>query len=197
MRYGNVKTNDPNKQAEWLDNRIEAYLDGELITEELAQFEQLLGEDKKWQQEIAWAVSIRDELHATPTPDCPPHLQEEIMKQVRQDAWADFKSRLWTRFSGLFMPSRLLQGRLLQGQLLLWRPALATLILLVVASSVVFVINRVDSPPANPETISQAEIDKALIEAKWALGYVSKTGRLTGTSMQDALAPLLKDQNKE
>ena len=48
-----------------------------------------------------------------------------------------------------------------------------------------------------PENITQLDVDQALNEVKWTLGYVSKTGRLTGASVEDALAPLLKDLPKE
>lgn len=185
MRYCNVKTNNADNQK-WLDDRIEAYLDGELPEAERQQFEQLLEDDASGQQSLTWAISIRDELRALPTPACSPDLQKNIMKEVRKEAWSSFGSRF---FSGFVI---FLQGPFARQ----WRPALATFMLLVVASVVVFVLNRPDIPEPSQD-ISQAEVDQALAEAKWALGYVSKTGRLAGTSMQDALAPLMKEQTKD
>ncbi len=186
---------DPDHQK-WLDDRIEAYLDGELPAEESRRFEQLLEQDDLSQQSLSWAISIRDELRAIPAPDCSPDLQTAIMNEVRKDAWEARKSRF---SSGL---GAFLQGLFPQQ----WRPALATLTLLVIASVLVFFINRTTpwqsthgeiSQQVSQEDISQAEVEQALEEAKWALGYVSKTGRLTGTSMQDALAPLMKEHTKD
>ncbi|MFK7847449.1 MAG: anti-sigma factor [Rhodothermales bacterium] len=186
-----MKTNDSNNNK-WLDDRTEAYLDGELSIEEHNQFERLLQQDNDWQQEVSWAVTIRDELRAVPTPEPSPDLRKAILNEVRKDAWSNFRSRLFSGFGGEFLRDTLFRGAFLQ-----WRPVLATLTLLVVASTFVFVINRPGTPTPDPEMISQAEVEQALAEAKWALGYVSKTGRLTGTSMQDALGPLLKEQTKE
>ncbi len=181
-----MKTNDSNNHK-WLDERTEAYLDGELSIEEHNQFERLLQKDDDWQQEVNWAVTIRDELRAVPTPEPSPDLRKVILNEVRKEAWSSFRARLFSGFGGEFFQTAFLR----------WRPVLATLMLLVVASTLVFVINRPNLPAPDLEEISQAEVDQALAEAKWALGYVSKTGRLTGTSMQDALGPLLKDQTKE
>ena len=204
-----MKTSDADNQK-WLDDRIEAYLDDELPQEERRRFEQLLDADTAGQQSLTWALSIRDELRALPTPACSPELQKNITKEVRKDAWSGYKSRF---FSGLGIFESGLWGQ--------WRPALASLMLLVVASVVVFFVSRPNFPGPAQEfsqteigqteigqseigqseidqaEISQAEIDQALAEAKWALGYVSKTGRLTGTSMQDVLAPLMKEQTKD
>ena len=186
MRYCNVKTNDSNN-GKWLDDRLEAYLDGELSAEEQSQFEEIIEHDDAWQQEMAWAVTIRDELRAIPTPAPSKELEKAILKEVRKDAWTGFRSRLFSGFgSGLFQDAGFV-----------WRPVFATLMLLVMATVVVFVLNRPNLPNATPESFSQAEVEQATEEAKWALGYVTKTGRMTGTSMQDALAPLLKEQTRD
>lgn len=186
MGYCNVTTNNSDN-SKWIDERIEAYLDGELSAEEQSKFERLMEEEQTWQQEMSWAVTIRDELRAVPTPAPPPHLDKAIMKEVRKDAWSGFRKRL---FSGL-------GSGFLGDSASIWRPALATLMLLVMATVVVVVLSRPNIPEPTPEAISQAEVAKALEEAKWALGYVSKTGRMTGSSMQDALAPLLKEQTRD
>lgn len=185
MRYCNVKTSNADNQK-WLDDRIEAYLDDDLPEEERRQVERLLDDNVPGRQSLSWAITIRDELRALPTPACSPDLQKNIMKEVRREAWSGYRTRFRSGFA-LF-----LQGPFAKQ----WRPAIATLMLLVVATVVVFVINRPNLPEPSQE-ISQAEVDQALAEAKWALGYVSKTGRLTGTSMQDALAPLMKEKTKD
>ncbi len=181
-----MKTDDTNP-ANWLDEHLEAFLDGELKAEEAQKFERLLEQDGQSQQSLLWAVNIRDELRAVPTPEPPASLQQNILHAVRKEARANQRNSFFSALGALFTfePSHVL------------RPALATLTLLVIATTLLFVLNRPTLPQAEPESISQAEIDQALAEAKWALGYVSKTGRMTGTSMQDALAPLLKEQTKK
>lgn len=185
MRYCNVKTSDANKK--WLDDRVEAYLDDELDNEERIRFEQLLDEATDIRQELTYAINIRDELRAIPTPEFPVHLEKAILTEVRKNAWTDFRTRLG---SGL-------AGGLFGGAMLRWRPALATFLVLVAATVFLVVTLRPNGAVTVDETYSQAEVDQALEEAKWALGYVSQTGRLANDSMQDVLGPLLKERTKE
>ena len=185
MRYCNVKTSDANRK--WLDDRIEAYLDDELDHEERLRFEQLLDEATDIRQELTYAINIRDELRAIPTPDIPLHLEKAILKEIRKDAWQDFRTRFGSGFA----------GELWHRMLHPLRPVLATFLVLVAATVFLFVMLRPNGAETVDETISQAEVDQALLEAKWALGYVSQTGRLASNSMQDALGPLLKERTKE
>ena len=159
--------------SEWMEARIEPYLDGELTAAELEQFEQLLRQDENWERELAWAVNIRDALRSKPDSACPPEVLATVMRQARRDLWHARLNRiksLLTAFGGVS-----------------WRPAMAVVILMV-AGAVIF-SGRVKN---DAEAVSQAEVEQALAEVKWTLGYVSKTGRITGSSVNDALTPLRK-----
>ncbi len=166
---------DDHTEGAWMQDRIEAYLDGDLSASELEKFERLLSQNIEHERELAWAVNVRDTLRATPETVCPPDVVRTVMREVRKERWSAWIKRIGSLFSGA--------GRFA------WKPALATAVLLVAALAMM-----VSSQPRfqqEPE-VSQEEIEQALADVKWTLGYVSKTGRLTGSSVQDALTPLRK-----
>ena len=165
----------------WVNERLEAYMDNQLPSEEGEQVERWLKKDERWHEELALALHIRDELRSFRAPACPPHVAKNAVQHARKDAWHAFTNRLNSFFLGSWT--------------LHWRPILATFTVLIVASVLVF---RMASPGKLPaEEITQLEVDQALNEVKWTLGYVSKTGRLTGDSVEDALAPIFKDLPKD
>ena len=150
------------------------------LPEEASQVEHWLEGDNRWHEELTLAMHIRDELRNLRSPSCPPHVTQHVIQTARRDAWRSFAGRLNQFFFGSWFTY--------------WKPILATVTLLVIASMLLFNPPAVEAPP---EEISQVEVEQALDDVKWALGYVSKTGRLTGASVEDALAPLLKDLPKE
>ncbi len=181
MKTDKTRPNPPSDRQEWIDQKLEAYLDGELAPEELYEIEHLLESDDRWHEELQLALAIRDELRALSPPPCPEPLRQAIVGRARHE----FLQHLVQRFEDF----------LLGGWLSHWKPVLATLLVLIAAT---FLLTRhfpTDTMP--PEPLSQAEVDQALSEVKWTLGYVSKTGRLTGDSIQDALAPILKETPDE
>ena len=164
----------------WVNNRLEAYLDNQLPMEEAQEIEKWLEKDDRWHEELTLALHIRDGLRNLKTPACPPQVSDAVINHARRDLLQNYIHR---------------GRRLLQGWLLHWKPIIATVTILVIASVAFFRIET-DSEVSSEE-ISQVEVTQALDEVKWTLGYVSKTGRLTGDSVQDALAPLLKELPKE
>ena len=172
---------DPESMDAWVNERLEAYLDNQLPPEEASKVEYWLEDDNRWHEELTLAMHIRDELRSLRAPVCPPHVTQQVIKTARRDAWLSFTGRLNQFFFSGWVPY--------------WKPILATMTLLVIASMLLFRTPKLDGPPS--DEISQVEVEQALDEVKWALGYVSKTGRLTGASVEDALAPILKDLPKE
>ena len=172
---------DPSNMDAWVNDRLEAYLDNQLPSEEAMKVEKWLEGSDHWHEELTLAMHIRDELRGLRLPDCPPHLSQNIIRAARQDVWRSFTHRLNQFFLG--------------GWISYWKPILATLTLLIITSVIVFNVPRPIETPS--ENISQVDVDQALNEVKWTLGYVSKTGRLTGESVEDVLGPLLKDLPKE
>ena len=122
---------------DWLDDRLEAFLDGELPGEEHRLVAEAIEADPHWQQEAALARRIQGSLQALPTPACPPAITRRVVWHARWDALR----------SALF-PSNLR---------LVWRPALA-----VATLAIVIIISLPSTPPPPPE----ASVEQALEEAK-------------------------------
>ncbi len=173
-------TDNAHHDADWVDDHIEAYLDGDLPEADQIRFEKALEADESWQQELAIAVNLRDELRAIPTPDISPDLTRAIIGNTRKAAWRAIIDRI--------------KSFLLGPTMVPWKPALATLSLVLVAV-VLILSNR--PQPTDPQAFTDTEIEQALAEVKWTLGYVSQTGKMTGDSVQELLGPLLKDLPKE
>ena len=164
----------------WVNDRLEAYMDNQLSPEEAQEIEKWLQQDDRWHEELTLAMHIRDELRSLKAPFCPPHVSREVIKHARKDLVGEYIQR---------------GRRFLESWFLHWKPIMATVALLVITSVVIFRLEL--KQDVSHETISQVEVNQALDEVKWTLGYVSKTGRLTGDSVEDALAPLLKELPKE
>lgn len=172
---------DPPDMDAWVNERLEAYMDNQLPSEEAQRVEEWLQKDDRWHEELALAVHIRDELRSLRYPACPPHVAQHVVQHARRDAWHSFAGRLNSFFFGTWVPY--------------WKPILATLTLLVIASVLLF--RELPRESMTSEEITQVDVEEALDDIKWTLGYVSKTGRLTGDSVEDALAPIFKDLPKE
>jgi len=152
---------------DWMDDRIEAYLDGDLPVDEHAAFEEhlyLMGAEDDWEADLLLARQIREGLHTLPAPICPPQVTEAVLGYARRHAgpsWLDqfhaWMAAQWTA---------------------LWQPALAmaVLVVLVVSSSLV-------GKPAQPDT-QTAEVQRALAEVEWTLAYLSDLGRQTGQTVR-------------
>ena len=155
-----------NRPQDWMDARVEAYLDDDLPADERVLFEQGLA-DTPWDAELFMARQIRDGLRALPEPMCPPHVAEAVLAQVRREARASWLERFHAWMQQQFM--------------VLWQPALAmTVVVMLVVSAAL--IGR----PASPEPSYQpAEVEQALAEIKLALGYVSEASRQTGKVVRD------------
>ena len=155
-----------NRPQDWMDARVEAYLDDALPADERVRFEQGLA-DAHWDAELFLARQIRDGLRALPEPVCPPDVTAAVLAQVRREARASWLERFHAWMQQQFM--------------VLWQPALAmTVVLMLVVSAAL--IGR-PTPPA--PAYAEAEVEQALAEIKLALGYVSEASRQTGKVVRD------------
>ncbi|MFQ5572008.1 MAG: anti-sigma factor family protein, partial [Rhodothermales bacterium] len=111
----------PDPSYDWMDARVETYLDGGLPAEEHEAFEQALADDADWEAELFLARQIRIGLRTLPQPTCPPHVTEAVLAQVRGEAQVSWKDRFHAWME--------------QQWTALWQPALAmTFLLLLVVS---------------------------------------------------------------
>lgn len=157
----------PESLHDWMDVRIEAYLDGALSPDEQTRFEEALDASADWRTELFLAQQIRDALHALPEPVCPPHVTEAVLAQVRHEA----------RFSWLERFHAWMEQQLAA----LWQPALAmsVVLLLVVSASLI------GRPTTPTPTYADAEVQQALAEVKMALGMLSEVSRQTGKVVRE------------
>ena len=161
----------------WMEERVEAYLDGVLPPDEEARFEQLLDEDASWQGEVDLACRIQNELHALPEPSCPPRITHAILERAN----ASPSPSIWKRMAAWWNPQPF------------WQPALAAGLALVLVVLSALLIR----PVASPERPSQTEVKKAAAEVKWTLAYLAHVGKETSEKLQQDVkthvaAPLLE-----
>lgn len=163
----------PDNPHAWMDERLEAYVDGDLAPAEARRMEALLAEsDADWEAELFLATRIRAGLQALPQPACPPAVAQVVLEAARRQAveragpgWLE-RAREW--FERAWAP--------------FWQPTLATaaLVAVVVATALV---GR-PRPEAELAGMSPAQVEAALAEAKWTLAYLSQVGRDTGHSVR-------------
>lgn len=162
----------------WIDERIEAFLDHDLPEAEMAEMERMMAESPGWETHLLLAGQIRDTLRATETPLAPPRMARTILRRTR---WMAFLERMYALVGSL--------GAQLRAA---WQPALALTSVALLATFLYLSTNP--KPVAAPP---QADVEMALAEVKWTLGYISKTGRKAGESVQDALAPRRPESTNE
>ncbi len=147
--------------AEQIEERIEAYVDGELSRRERLEFEAACAADPALWEEVRAARIVRNGLRSLETPHCPPEVTDAILDQVRRDARSRRGSPAWSWVGS-------------------WRPALAGFAVIVAAA--VFVFLR---PAPVSEVPTDPEVAEALDEVKWTLAYINSIGNRTGETIRD------------
>ena len=150
---------------DWMDARVEAYLDDELPADERAAFEQTLAYAADWEAEVFLARQIHEGLRTLPEPVCPPHVTEAVLAYTRREARASWLAQFHAWMQQQFTA--------------LWQPALAMTVVLVLVVSA-SLIGRPSPPPPTDPAVAQA-----LAEVKLAFRYVSQAGRQTGKVVRD------------
>lgn len=190
-----------------MDDRLEAYVDGELPAAESERLEAIVAQDAVAARKLELARRVRDELAAAERPSCPPGVTRAVLALARAeaagrkaerdraigrpaamrrpDAPAARPARLRALWNGRSRSAGRRNVRTVWTEVL--RPSLATaaLVALVVAAAL---IGRVPTtPPRDPPATAEAtpaEVRQALADARWALAYVSDIGRRTGRSIR-------------
>lgn len=145
-----------------MDTRIEAYLDGGLPPVERRRFERGLREQPAWKNELARARRLRTELHALPTPACPPAVTQAVLAGTQQ------------------RPDRLPRSRRATRQARRWRPLAAAAVLLLAVA----LAPLVSPPPGESARYSETEIRRAAAEVEWTFALLAHVGRQTGRTVR-------------
>ncbi len=161
---------------QWLDERLEAYLDGELSPEDTAHVERILAQDEAHAEALSLADDIQRGLRRMAAPTISANVATRVIQAARTDVRRSRQAR-WQQRWKTWMTRMLLTDT--------WRPALAmaTLVALVVSATLI-------GAPTRPATApySASEVDVAMEDVKLALAYLSEVGRRTGTTVrQDVL----------
>ena len=165
---------DWTEPCESTDALLDAYIDGKLDAPTAERFEAHQATCPACAEALAFARDMGAALAALPMQPCPEPVTRSVYREVRTR-----QRRAWLQD---------MRGRVVQGFLPALRPALA-----VAAVAVVFWWVRPENPP--PPAISaaeptQEEVDEALAQLKWTMGYVSDVGRKAGVMVRhDVIQP--------
>lgn len=151
----------------WTQERIEAYIDGDLPGEEAARLDEHLQGCTVCSTELALASELRQTLNTLPQQSCPDRVSDAVMDQVHADLRAERWRRVRDGLAGWLHPA--------------WRPAMATAVLAVLLVAALF-LSRPEQPASR---FSAEEVAAAEVEAKWALAYIGEIGRRTGYLVRD------------
>jgi anti-sigma factor RsiW len=173
-----MKPLDASSRDEWMDARVEAYVDGDLSDEDRETFEEILEEEAHWQTQVQQAQRIQEGLRSLPQPSTPPEVTQSILDRTSRSHqplpwWKDTLQQVIHTWRALVAARR--------------RPAVDYAVgLAFIAVAVVFVVWPLTEPDA-PRTqsssqlqipvtapYSQTDVDRARTKAEWTLDYVSR-----------------------
>lgn len=155
--------------CEWVLDRIEPFVDGELMKGELESFEAHTASCQACREEIALARSLAAELRSLPALECPSSVVDEAA--AKAGASQRFGSRLRDWFGALSVPVP--------------KPAMAVMIVIIVAVTA-FVLSQHDQSTSKGRvavadgTPTEQEVELARLDVMLAFAYVGKYSRRTG-----------------
>lgn len=206
MRRPDVPSRD-----EWMDERVEAYVDGDLSGDELDTFTSIMNNHSYWQTQVRQAERIREELHELPVQPCPSDVTQAIFEHTTRAEqahaplpwWKDLLRQMMQAWRALMTAHR--------------RPVVDYAVgIALVGIAAFFIVNPLDdvnTPTAtnvsstfNTTTpiqapYSDADVQRAQQRAYRALQYVSTAGQQASSvvqrQMKDATAPAADTPNAD
>jgi len=174
----------PNHSIEyaWMDERVEAYVDGDLPADERERFEAMLEAHPEWEKQVQYARRIQTELHTLPHASCPPQVLDAVFERTRQRTNGASATESWWNWVWRELDIEMHTG---------WKPALAfAMLLLVVVTSSLLTdpqnpAGLFDQPVTSSQQYSAAEIQAAETQAKWAIAYIAKVSQETGSTVEN------------
>ena len=163
-------THHRHSDCEWVRERIEAWLDGELDRPGADRFERHVGECPDCDAQIELGRSVLATLRSLPAVACPGGLVERAAAVAEGSRT---RPTLRERLAGWFEPHR---------EVLL-RPAMVAMILVVIAAGV-FVLTGRNGMNGDTDPYSRAEVEAAAQDAMIAFAYVGRYTRRTGSVLR-------------
>lgn len=142
---------------EWLDERVEAYVDGELSGEELLRFEAALEESASLRSAVATARQIRQFMASMPLPPCPEPAVSEVLRLASESR------------RSVPMRDRYIEALRPRRRLLHVFAMAAVIAAVAIGGSLIF-----------RDLDAQDEVERGLADVKLALAYVGEAGRQAG-----------------
>ncbi len=158
-----------NQDHEWLNSRIEAYLDGDLSESDRVRFELLMEAEKTIWEDVNLANQIVATLRNVRDEACPDYVLAGVMSHVR----SDLRRSAWAQVQSFFL--RLNAAHL--------KPAFAVVVLFLM----VFTSTQIGKPAKE----SPMAVAQALDDVKWTLAFLSEAGRTTGSTVK---SDVIEDQ---
>jgi len=190
-----MKRPDVPSRDEWMDERVEAYVDGDLSHDEQSTFVSILEDSPFWQTQVRQAERIREGLHELPEKPCPADVTETIFQHTTRAPihaplpwWKDVLQQMMQAWRALMTAHR--------------RPVVDYAVgIALVGMAAFFIVNPLDNGTSRTATnvsstlstapiqapYSQAEIDRAKQRAVHAFDQLSAAGRKAATTVQSQL----------
>ncbi len=159
----------------WVLDRIEPFVDGELVKSELESFQAHTASCQSCRQEIDLARSLTEELRSLPALECPASVVDESAARAgaaTAGGWLDrLGGRLRDWYGALSVPVP--------------KPAMAVMIVIIVAATA-FVLSQHEQSTSNGRVEvaggapTEQEVEIARLDVMLAFAYVGKYSRRTG-----------------
>lgn len=171
---------EADKECAWILERIESYIDDDLQSEELRDFERHIESCDACGRELSLARKVAHELRALPWYSCPEQVTEDAAIRIGADADAE-RGSWFDRFREEFKASLLSHPK----------PAMVAALIVIIAAAVL-VVSQGEIPfftgaggPSGEQAVTAEELEKAKSDAIRALAYVSKYCRRSGEIVKD------------
>jgi len=172
-----------NTDCEWVQDRIELFVDGDAGHDDAQALERHAHTCAECAADIDFARSLKSELRALPAHTAPAGAVERAEAAARAAA-ASSSPSLGERVAA-FLGARIAQH--FEGMM---RPAMAAMVLVVIAAGV-FVVSQRDRVPTTQNGYTQAEIAAAAEQARVAFAYV---GHYTQRPVQVLRSDVMADR---
>ena len=190
-----MKQPNASSQHEWMDARVEAYVDGDLSDDDTQRFESILQEETYWRMQVQHAARIQDTLHDVRTPLTPPGLTQQILQQTSR---ANQPMSWWRRTLQQMVHSWRALGAARRHPVFDYTVGIAF-----VAMAAFFIIMPLERGANGPARLSSQlemqtnapysaeEIRHAAESAQWTLTSLSELGATTTASVRNQVYRVL------
>ncbi len=158
---------DTHNSSSWAGERVEAYLDDLLTSEERRRFEEELDHSFKLREELEMARQVCDQIRALPMRRCPDRVTELVLQSIQKEVSVSWRWWHWPALSGWFHP----------------RPSLAVLAAVCTVTLILVYQPYRTSEPITPHPTAR-EVRVAERQIEITLAYLAHVGAKTGAAVQ-------------